>query len=87
MAWKGKRTICEVLRELGDHCSELSCLLVAEEKFNFYIALGEIHTMLYKLHEATVMAKKMDKKLREHKAGYDEGMWEDIKIGGVECLE
>jgi len=33
MTWQGKRTICEVLREIGDECSGLSMSL-HENKLN-----------------------------------------------------
>ena len=35
-------------------------------------------SILYKVSEAIIMAKKMDKKLREYKNDYDKNMWERI---------
>ena len=32
-----------------------------------------------KIKEATLMAKKMDKKLHEYKYNWDEGMWEPLE--------
>ena len=77
MAWEGKRTICEVLRECGDECTELSISL-QDEPVNIYTAMDRIHNLLYKFDEATTMAKKMDGKLREYKADYDKNMWKNV---------
>lgn len=81
MVWQGKRTICEVLREIGDQCAELSTEIVAGEE-GFYKSLEHVHEILYKTHEATVMAKKMSNKLREYRDDYDKNMWEQ-KIGEI----
>jgi len=86
MAWNGKRTICEVLRESMDLCGDFSQKIAESGQANIYEAADLVQPLMCRLEEATVMAKKMDGKLREYKAQYDEGWWaekiEQTEIGG-----
>lgn len=87
MAWNGKRTICEVLRESMDLCGDFSEKIAQSEgQTNIYEAADLVQSLMYRLEEATLMAKKMDGKLRKYKAQYDEGWWaekgEQTEIGG-----
>jgi len=86
MVWEGKRTICEVLRECGDKCAEVSENLALGHEMNVYETTDIIFDLLYKISEAADMAKRMSNKLREYKDQYDEGWWaektEQTEIGG-----
>lgn len=57
-----RRTICEVLREIWDIAQVLDETLRAE--------------LEARVVDAYTMAKKMDRKLRENKYGWDEGFWQ-----------
>jgi len=57
------RTICEVHRELADKVHESA---MGDEKEAFLDLIAE----------AFDMAKRMNRKLRQYKSNYDEGMWE-----------
>lgn len=62
-----KRTICEVHREIWD---------ILDQK----ITDEEIRKECFeKIEEAYLMAKKMDKKLRQYKFNYDDDWWEKQK--------
>ena len=62
-----KRTICEVHREIWD---------ILDQK----ITDEEIRKeCIEKIEEAYLMAKKMDKKLRQYKFNYDDDWWEKQK--------
>jgi hypothetical protein len=57
-----RRTICEVLREIWDIAQVLDETLRAE--------------LEVRVADAYTMAKKMDRKLREYKYGWDEDFWQ-----------
>lgn len=56
------RTICEVHRDIYDACSDLAEPL--------RVRMQDL------VIEAFIMGKKMDSKLREYKADWDEGLYE-----------
>ena len=63
----GKRTICEVHREIWDIIdAEIQDKALTERLFE-------------KLEESYFMAKKMDGKLRQYKFNYDNDWWEKEK--------
>jgi hypothetical protein len=57
-----RRTICEVLREIWDIAGVLDETLRKE--------------LEVRVVDAYTMAKKMDRRLREYKYGWDEGFWQ-----------
>jgi len=74
--WEGKRTICEVLREIMSIAENMNELISGPPS---KIRLMEgVFDITRKSQEAVGMAKKMDKKLREYKEDYDKEMWDDI---------
>ncbi len=67
--WEGRRTICEVLREILDAAEEL------RNSVEDMRLLENAYDITVKTHEAVDMAKRMDSKLREYKHDYDGGSW------------
>ena len=63
---KGRRTICEVLREIYD--------IVYDSEDPSREGIMEL------LNESYVYGKKMDAKLRQYKNGYDQDWWEQESI-------
>lgn len=63
---KGRRTICEVLREIYD--------IVYDSEDPSREEIMEL------LNESYVYGKKMDAKLRQYKNGYDQDWWEKESI-------
>lgn len=63
---KGRRTICEVLREIYD--------IVYDSEDPSREEIMEL------LNESYVYGKKMDAKLRQYKNGYDQDWWEQESI-------
>lgn len=63
---RGRRTICEVLREIYD--------IVYDSEDPSREEIMEL------LNESYVYGKKMDAKLRQYKNGYDQDWWEQESI-------
>ena len=80
--WEGKRTICQVTREVRDHMLKLGPE-AAKATGRIPLPIAEI---ILDVQQANVdirkMAKGMDDKLRYYKEDWDEGFWEDKKDRG-----
>ena len=74
--WEGKRTICEVLREVLETAERMNELIASGGCSEIRLFEG-VFDITVKTHEAVDMAKCMDRKLRVHKEDYDRGMWRD----------
>ena len=74
--WAGKRTICEVMREIIGITDEMKHMM----PLGYYRTipmLEKAYDVSIRAQEAAQMAKRMDAKLREYKTDWDRGFWEN----------